>query len=128
MFILKHKWHPEHRKCLFQSTSGIWNIEDVCFKPQMASATYKIVILKHKWHPEHRKFLFHSGAFNKFPGGFGGVWELCHPDRCPCRPSRPSQNIENVYFLKHKWHPENRKLLFQSVNGIQNMEMFILKT
>ena len=32
MFILKHKWHPEHRKCLF----------------------------KNKWYPDHRKHLFQS--------------------------------------------------------------------
>ena len=31
-FILKHKWHPEHRKCLFQSISGIWNIENAYLK------------------------------------------------------------------------------------------------
>ena len=40
MIVLKHKWHPEHRRLLFQSINGIRYIEN---------------ILKHKWHPEHRK-------------------------------------------------------------------------
>jgi hypothetical protein len=26
--ILNHEWHPEHRKCLFQSIHGIQNIEN----------------------------------------------------------------------------------------------------
>ena len=31
------------------------------------------------------------------------------------------------YFKKHKWHPEYRKLLSQTINGIQNIENIYLK-
>ena len=58
MFILKHKWHPEHRKFIFHSIDGIRNIENVYFKPYMASGTQKMLILKPKWYPEHRNAFF----------------------------------------------------------------------
>ena len=44
IFILKHKWHLEHRKDLFQSENGIWDIEHF--------------VLKHKLHLEHGKCLY----------------------------------------------------------------------
>ena len=37
MFILKHKCHPEHRKCLFKTIIDIRNIENVYFKSLVAS-------------------------------------------------------------------------------------------
>ena len=40
MLISKHKWHPEHRNCLFQKVKVIWNIENK--------------YLNHKCHLEHR--------------------------------------------------------------------------
>ena len=32
MLILKHKWHLEHRKCLFENLDGIRNIQNDYFK------------------------------------------------------------------------------------------------
>ena len=37
MVILKHKWHPEHRKRLFQTTNGIRNI---AFQPARHRSQY----------------------------------------------------------------------------------------
>ena len=69
MFILKHTWHPEHRKNLFQNMNGIRNIENTYFKAEhrnyyfkayMASGTQKMLVLKYEWHPEHRKYYFEA--------------------------------------------------------------------
>ena len=68
MFSLKHKWQPERRKHLFQSISGIQNVENIYFasingiqniendyfKAQMESGQQKMYISNHKWHLEHK--------------------------------------------------------------------------
>ena len=39
IFMLKHKWHPKHRKILFYNINGIQNIENAYFNALMASGT-----------------------------------------------------------------------------------------
>ena len=75
------------------------------------------------WHLEHIKYLFKNenairNIENAYSTSISGI-----------------QNIENVYLkaymaaglqkiviLNHKWLPDYRKCLFQSINGIRNIE------
>ena len=59
------------------------------------------VISKHKLHSKHRKNLLHSGAFNQFPGGFGGVLEfaaLAGRWKMFILKQNGIRDIENAYF------------------------------
>ena len=57
MLISKHKWHPEHRKILFENINGIRNIENVYLKIN-GIRNKENAYFKNIWHPEHRKCLF----------------------------------------------------------------------
>ena len=84
-------------------------------------------ISSHKWHREHRKSLFKIIGIQNIEIVIFKA--KMHPEhrKFISKSINGIQNIEHSYFKKHKWHPEHRKHLFQIINGIRNIESTYFK-
>ena len=103
MFISKHRWHPEHRKCLFRSINDIRNIDKSYLTAELSTNSLGDLVVF--WN-----------------------YDIQTVVRAALAALAALAGTKKMLILKHNWHPEHRKCFFYSINGFRNIENVYFKT